>query len=135
MGGESEDIPRVLVNGMPRGNEFRVRNATLRVARLGHAIRDYLLHMLFRFHFPFLPTLCARDGFLDTPPASRENAKMRRKASGDSFGLYRPPGKTLVQRKGIDLKLLFKFFIFSNFRSSRTAFDLGKKRKDFIEIG
>ena len=78
MGGESEDIPRVFVNGMPRGNEFRVRDATLRVARLGHAIRDYLLHMLFRFHFPFLPTLCARDGFVDTPPASREEAKMRR---------------------------------------------------------
>ena len=49
MRGESEDIPRVLVNEVPRGNEFRVRNATLRVARLGHAIRDYLLHMSFCF--------------------------------------------------------------------------------------
>ena len=87
MRGESEDIPRVLVNEMPRGDEFRVRNATSRVARLGHATRDYLLHMLFRFHSPFLPTLCARDGFVDTPPAGREEVKMRRISRGQIWSI------------------------------------------------
>ena len=34
--------------------------------------------LFFSFLSPFLPTLCARTGSVDAPPANREEAKMRR---------------------------------------------------------
>ena len=116
-------MPSVLVNEMPCSDEFKVRNATSHVARLRYATRDYLLHMLFFIFTPlFLPSLCARDGFVDAPPACREEAVMRRKGWGQIWS-------------GIDLKPLFsKFFIFSIFQSGRTAFDWDKKHGDFIGI-
>ena len=57
------DMPSVLVNEIPRSDEFEVRNATSRVARLRYATRDYLLHMLFLFSLPFF-----------SPPSAREMA-------------------------------------------------------------
>jgi len=96
-------MPSVLVNEMPRSDEFKVRNATSRVARLRYATRDYLLHMLFFVFTPlFLPSLCARDGFVDAPPACREKAEIRRKVWGQIWS-------------GIDLKPFFQNF--SYFRS------------------
>ena len=79
-------MPSALVNEMPCSDEFKVRNATSHVARLRYATRDYLLHMLFFVFTPlFLPSLCARDGFVDAPPACREKAETRRKY-GDRYG-------------------------------------------------
>ena len=80
------DMPSVLVNEMPCSDEFKVRNATSHVARLRYATRDYLLHMLFFVFTPlFLPSLCARDGFVGAPPACREKAETRKKY-GDRYG-------------------------------------------------
>ena len=120
--GESENMSRVLVDEMSRGDGVKVRKATLRVARLEHATRDHLLYMLFCFLSPFLPTLCARTGSVDAPPANREEAKMRR--SGGQIWSIR--ATCTVKKESIDLKPPFHFFqIFE--QSSRTAFDLDRK--------
>ena len=122
IGGESENVSRVLVDEMSRGDRFKVRKATLHVVRLEHATRDHLLSMLFCFLSPFLPTLCARTGSVDAPPADREEAKMRR--SGGQIWPIR--ATCTVKKESIDLKPPFHFFrIFE--RSSRTAFDLDGK--------
>ena len=75
-------MPSVLVNEMPRSDEFKVRNATSRVARLRYATRDYLLHMLFLFSLPF-----------SSPPSAREMALLmlhphveERRKHGESMG-------------------------------------------------
>ena len=89
IGGESENMSRVLVNEMSRGDGVKVRKATLRVARLEHATRDHLLYMLFCFLSPFLPTLCARTGSVVLHPQIEEKRKCGDQE--DRFGLYGPP--------------------------------------------
>ena len=97
----------------------------------GRLTRDCVFCILFRFHSFFLPTLCARDGYVDTPPASREEAKMRRITWGQIWSIQATSENTFVQRKGIDLKPLFKFSYFSNFQSCRAAIDWNLQLANF----
>ena len=107
--GKSEIMSRVLVDEMSRGDRVKVRKATLRVVRLEHATRDHLLYMLFCFLSPFLPTLCARTGSVDAPPANRGEAKMRR-SRGQIWSIR----ATCTVKKALISNLLFIFFEFSN---------------------
>ena len=126
--GESENMSRVLVDEMSRGDGIKVRKATLRVARLEHATRDHLLYMLFCFLSPFLPTLCARTGSVDAPPANREEAKMRR--SGGQIWSIR--ATCTVKKKALISNLLF---IFSNFRAIQSdSFRPGREVRRYIGI-
>ena len=109
IGGESENMSRVLVGEISRGNGFKVRKAALHVVRLEHATRDHLLSMLFCFLSPFLPTLCARTGSVDAPPANRGEAKMRR-SRGQIWSIR----ATCTVKKALIPNLLFIFFEFSS---------------------
>ena len=69
----------------------------------------------------FLPTLCARNGFVSTPPACREGKGARRIQWGQFWSIQTTEENTCTDQQRS--RNTFQIFTFSNFQSSRTAFD------------
>ena len=72
------------------------------------------------FISPFLLTLCARDGYVDTPPASREEAKMRRITWGQIWSILATLENACTEKEHRS-QTSFQIFIFSNLELFRKS--------------
>ena len=73
----------------------------------------------------FLPILCARDGFVDTPPASREEAKMRRISQGQIWSIQ-ATWENACTEKALISNTFSNFLIFE-FSIQSNSFRLGQE--------